>query len=390
MTLDVEPSPETHALYEAIRMFRPRGAGRAAAPSRLCPAPEAAEGSGAARRRARGCASACCRSWRRARPHDESLAFSLSQEIAAALARFRWFDVIAPVTLMRRPTAPRRYDDPLRPDELDYVVDGALSSDGEKYQISVRLLDLTRYATPVWSDRFELARSTSCTSVDEMVTARIVGRIDPVILFIEGQPKRRENHGATGLLLRAIPMIYSMEREKFEEAGRLIKRALEIDPNDAMALAWAAYWDMSHVGQGWTARSGRRRWATAEELCAARDEARSGQCRGARHLRAHSAHGRRISTPRCTISTGRCGSIRTSPIIWALSAATYCYIGEPEDGAQAARALSRARAVRSLFRFLRDDATPSRYCSRATTSRRSPSGAASSRPIRSSSTATSR
>ena len=36
------------------------------------------------------------------------------------------------------------------------MIDGALSSDGERYQISVRLLDLTRYATPVWSDRFEL------------------------------------------------------------------------------------------------------------------------------------------------------------------------------------------------------------------------------------------
>src|SRR2546426_3830405 len=43
---------------------------------------------------------------------------------------------------------------------------------------------------------------------------------------------------------------YSMEQAKFEEAGRLIQRALEIDPNDAMALAWAAYWEMWHVGQG--------------------------------------------------------------------------------------------------------------------------------------------
>ena len=90
-----------------------------------------------------------------------------------------------------------------------------------------------------------------------MVTAKIVGRIDPVILFIEGQPKRRENHGATGLLLRAIPMIYSMERAKFEEAGRLIKRALEIDPNDAMALAWAAYWEMLLRRAGMVGRSGR-------------------------------------------------------------------------------------------------------------------------------------
>ena len=149
---------------------------------------------------------------------------------------------------MRRPTGTVANDDPLRSSDLDYVVDGALSGNGEQYQISVRLLDLTRYASPVWSDRFELA-TDELHKVDEMVTAKIVGRIDPVILFIEGQPKRRENHGATGLLLRAIPMVYSMERAKFEEAGRLIKRALEIDPNDTMALAWAAYWEMCTSGR---------------------------------------------------------------------------------------------------------------------------------------------
>src|SRR5262249_54079206 len=34
---------------------------------------------------------------------EGNLAFSLSQEIAAALARFRWFDVIAPISLRATP-----------------------------------------------------------------------------------------------------------------------------------------------------------------------------------------------------------------------------------------------------------------------------------------------
>ena len=48
-----------------------------------------------------------------------------------------------------------------------------------------------------------------------------------VPLDIEGQPKRREHYGATGLLLLAIPLIFSMERSKFEEAGELIRRRFE-------------------------------------------------------------------------------------------------------------------------------------------------------------------
>ena len=152
----------------------------------------------------------------------------------------------------------------MRPNELDYVIDGAISGDGEKYQINVRLLDLTKYASPVWSERFELG-------VDELyrldeVVAPIVGRIDPLILFIEGQPKRRDKAGATSLIMQAMPMIYSWEREKFEKAGDLINEALRIEPDNAMVLAWAAHWRMSHVGQAWT-KNAARELERAEELC---------------------------------------------------------------------------------------------------------------------------
>ena len=72
-----------------------------------------------------------------------------------------------------------------------------------------------------------------------------------MILFIEGQPKRRERYGATGLLLLAIPMLFSMERRKYEEAGSLIKQAFAIDPENSMAAAWVAHWHLFYVGQGW-------------------------------------------------------------------------------------------------------------------------------------------
>ena len=172
-------------------------------------------------------------------PVDRNLAASLSQEIAAALARFRWFDVIAPNVSASGNATMARGRAALRQKDLDYVVDGNLRKSGENLQIRVRLLDLARDAQPVWSDRFELAAG-QLHLLDELVTARIVGRIDPVILFIEGQPRRRERYGATGLLLRAIPLMYSMQEDQFHEAGELISQALEMDPEDAMAAAWAA------------------------------------------------------------------------------------------------------------------------------------------------------
>jgi DNA-binding SARP family transcriptional activator len=337
-TLDVEPSRETHALYEVIAMVgreeREKDRGQEYAAPRQRKQKAAAPAPVRTRLRVGVLPFLATRS-----VEDDSLAFSLSQEIAAALARFRWFDVIAPVTLMRGPTGAAANDDVLRSSDLDYVVDGALSGSGQVYQISVRLLDLTRYATPVWSDRFELG-TDELHKVDEMVTAKIVGRIDPVILFIEGQPKRRENHGAAGLLMRAMPLIYSMERANFEEAGRLIKRALEIDPNDTMALAWAAYWEIWRVGQGWAAEPNAT-LATAESYClrAMKFEPDNAEALG---IYAHILAWKKEFDAALYYFDR---SLRLNPnlaYVWALNAATYAYIG---DWQKALKLLERYREL---------------------------------------------
>ncbi len=341
-TLDIEPSPETHALYEAVRAFT----GRDDAKKKQSAMSEARlhgnvlEQAAPSRNRLRVgvlpfLATRCA--------NEENLAFSLSQEIAAALARFRWFDVIAPLSLMRRDTVSLGSENLLQRKELDYVVDGALSSNGEKFQISVRLLDLAQYARPVWSDRFELAVG-QLHQLDELVTARIVGQIDPVILFIEGQPARREHYGSTGLLLLAIPLMYSMEREKYEEAGRLINRALEIDPENAMVAAWAAHWQVFYVGQGWTDDPAQA-LATAQKLAlkAIKLDPDNAEAMG---IYAHICSFLKQDFETAVYYFDR--ALRLNPslaFIWAWSAPTYCYIGNPEG------ALQRLERYRELAPF---------------------------------------
>jgi TolB-like protein len=178
--------------------------------------------------------------------NEKGLGLSLSHEIAAELARFRWFDVISPRSLRRE----RWTDEQQEYAKLDYVVDGTISGSGRQLQISVRLLDLAGQAQPVWSKRFDHL-VMPLPSIGQLVTTGIVGRIDPVILHIEGQPKRRENYGAPGLLLRAIPLTFSMERKQYEQAGRLIQQVLALELDNAMVEAWAAHWHLFYGGQGW-------------------------------------------------------------------------------------------------------------------------------------------
>lgn len=328
--LDVEPSQETRALADAIRTFSGReqhadltfSSNKSSYEDpKVLPAP-------ARRHRLRvGVVQFLATRGR----DDQNLALSLSQEIAAGLARFRWFDVIAPGSLARRPSA-HVCEDLIKQKEVDYIVDGALSGDGKQFQISVRLIDVTQFACPAWSDRFELA-TNELHHLDERVTARIVGRIDPVILYIEGQPKRQKPCGATGLLLRAMPLMYSMERDKYEQAGELINRALEQDPDNAMILAWAAHWQVYHVGQGWSSDPGQA-FATAQRFALS-----------AIKLDPENAEALGIYGHICSFLDKDFDSalhyfdraLRVNPnlaFVWSLSALTYCYIGEPEIALQ--------------------------------------------------------
>ena len=169
--------------------------------------------------------------------------------------------------------------------------------------------------------------------LNELVTTRIVGRIDPIILFIEGQPNRRERYGATGLLLLALPLIFSMERDKYEEAGRLIEQALEIEPDNPMVAAWAAHWHLFYSGQGWS-----------QDVQRTHDITQTFALRAIK-LDPNNAEALGIYAHICSIVDKDFDaalyyfdrSLRLNPSlawIWALSAATYCYIGKPEIALQ--------------------------------------------------------
>jgi TolB-like protein len=147
---------------------------------------------------------------------DQDFALSLSHEVASALARFRWFDVINPIAMMQRPLVILLSKDIFQRQQVDYTVDGTITRRGQSHHIDVQLSDFARCARPAWSDRLELG-IPELHRLNELVTARIVGSIDPVILFIEGRPKRREQHWAAELSFLAISLIYSMERRKSQK-----------------------------------------------------------------------------------------------------------------------------------------------------------------------------
>jgi tetratricopeptide (TPR) repeat protein len=274
---------------------------------------------------------------------SENLVFALCRETIAALTRFRWFDVIAAIPLTRTASTCTIGEHQIRRMDLDYLVDWTVSEIGQYTEVNVRLFDLGGNARPIWSKRLDVAHA-GLDGLNDLVAAKIVGHIDPVIPFIEGRQKSYDRYGATGFLRRAIPLMYSMEREKYGQAGQLIKRALEINPDNSEVAAWAAHWHHFHICQGWTLHN-KEAFATAQDY-ALRAITLNPDNAEALGIYAHycSFSHKKFDTALCYFDR----SLRLNPslaFVWGLSSSTYSYIGEP------ATALERLDHYRELAPF---------------------------------------
>lgn len=259
-------------------------------------------------------------------PEESELASAASHGLASALRQLGLFEVVASDFPTHRAMQQRISDAGVQSSGLDYIIEGALCAEGKRVQISIRLLDLHGYARTLWNDRSVLPIA-KLPAWSGKAAARLTAATDPIASFFEGRPRQRERDGATGLLLSAVALMSSLEKRKYEEAGRVIDRALEIEPDNAMVSAWAAFWQVIYFGQGWT-QNYLKAWAIAQ-------------------TRVRSALALNPDNPELLTICGHASSFlgrdydaaldyfdrarRVNPnleALWCWSAATYSYIGE--------------------------------------------------------------
>ena len=261
------------------------------------------------------------------------LATGLAEEITTALARFRWMFVVSSTSLARFATESRDEATIRRMFGIDFLLDGTIQKERTRLRITLRLLDLRAGSQVVWARRFDRQAHDLLTLQDE-IAAEVVAQIDPEILLIEAHRTAARplvDPTAYDLVLRSLPLIGRMERGPFMQAGEYLRRAIELEPDYAAAYAWYAYWHVFLVGQGW-ADSPRATIEEAETLAErailldpfdARGLAVAGHVRAFLHRRmreAISLHERALSlNPNLAMA-------------WALSAVTYAYLGDAEEG----------------------------------------------------------
>lgn len=223
-----------------------------------------------------------------------------------------------------------------------YVVRGSVISISEKVTFLVQLYD-GRTGDILWMTRHNLDLKESLSEADEVAIMAAV----EMIRFIELQEAERINNTEDGLLdarqcvIRAVSIMFKFSSEAVARAERYLQRALLLYPKYPEALAWLAFLKSIEIGQGYT-----------DDVQANREEIGALVRRSielspqddvilaiAGHLEAfihHDFESAQEYFERSLKANPNCA------YAWGFSAITNCYIGKPGD---ALEMLQRCRQI---------------------------------------------
>lgn len=132
-----------------------------------------------------------------------------------------------------------------------YVLTGALKRDADKLDVQAQLIDGTT-GTAVWSDQFVYAQDGS-NSADRLAAARLTAALRLELLRLEAQRAQQKapaERDATDLAAMAYAVIYGpgySDRARMKEAGEHLQKALQLEPNNVLAMTARADWLMYEI-----------------------------------------------------------------------------------------------------------------------------------------------
>ena len=189
-------------------------------------------------------------------PEQEYFADGMVEDIITGLSRFKSLFVIArnsSFTYKGKSPDIRQVGRDLG---VRYVLEGSVRKAGNRVRLTGQLIDATT-GVHIWADRFDSTLENVFDLQDRM-TGSVVAAIEPKLRMAEIERALRkptENLQAYDLMLRALPNLRALSRERLEEAIRLLRRAIALDPGYAAAMAQLATGQWWLVVQGWLDRS---------------------------------------------------------------------------------------------------------------------------------------
>lgn len=186
-------------------------------------------------------------------PAHHFVAEGLVEDLIEALSRVPNFFVISRLSTLAfrdQDRHPREIGNVLG---VRYVLSGSLRVFEDRLRLSIELTD-TQLGAALWFSKLD-ERFADLLAVQDRLSEMIVRQVAPYLHAAEMNRirfKRPDSLEAYELFLRAQGNMHNSSRAVFETSEALFDAAIAKDPNYAAALAWRAYWHVLRVGQGWS------------------------------------------------------------------------------------------------------------------------------------------
>lgn len=175
-------------------------------------------------------------------PEQEYFSDGITEDIITALTCFRSFSVIArnlAFTYKNKSMDMRRMADEL---QARYVVEGSVRKSGNRVRITAQLIDAAS-GNHIWAERYDRNVKDIFEVQDEIVET-IVGRLGSEVDSLERQRAERKptrNLDAWDCYYLGLSQFYRFSKEGNIDAQRLLRRAIELDPDFGPAYSRLAY-----------------------------------------------------------------------------------------------------------------------------------------------------
>jgi len=175
-------------------------------------------------------------------PDQEYFADGMVEEIITALSRVRWLFVIARNSSFTYKGQAVDVKQVSRELGVRYLLEGSVRKGGNRVRITAQLIDAATGAH-LWADRFD-GLLEDVFELQDNVASSVTGVIEPTLRQAEierARRKRPDSLDAYDLYLRALPHAFTAMPEDADKALALLIKAVELEPDYAVAHAIIAF-----------------------------------------------------------------------------------------------------------------------------------------------------
>ena len=184
-------------------------------------------------------------------PEQEFLADGIVEDVTTELSRFRTLTVIARNSAFTYKGTPKDVREIAKELGVRYVVEGSVRRAGDRLRVTAQLIEADTGAH-LWAERWDRTMADLFDMQDELTSAIVTG-VEPELGAHERTLSRRkptESLTAWELAQKGYSIFLRQDAASIEEAAGLYQRAMDIDPNFALAHALAARVYFSNIMHG--------------------------------------------------------------------------------------------------------------------------------------------